>query len=144
MDGRLLTVLVVDDEPLVRHTIEAGLKRNGYQVLQAADGDEALSMVETSHVNLVLMDLVMPEREGLETIVELRRRFPCVKVIALSGAFGGQFLQVAQRLGADAILGKPVRSDVLRRTVEAVLAASAPPPATIDDVPFLRSKLVAE
>ena len=68
-------------------------------------------------------DLAMPRREGIETIIEIRRRFPRVKVIALSGVFGGFYLGMARQLGASAALTKPVRTDVLRRTVDDVLAA---------------------
>ena len=73
----------------------------------------------------MLTDLAMPRREGIETIIEIRRRFPGVKVIALSGVFGGLCLEMARQLGADAALSKPVRIDMLRRTVDAVLATGA-------------------
>ena len=126
MDPSLFTILVVDDEPLVRYTLEAALRQNGYQVLQAGDGDEALDVLAAARVDLVLTDLVMPRREGIETIIEIRRRFPRVKVIALSGVFGGIYLQMARQLGADAALSKPVRGDVLRHTVGALLMTSAP------------------
>jgi len=125
MDRRLTTILVVDDEPLVRHTLEAGLKQNGYQVLLAGNGDEALEVLACAKVDLVLTDLAMPQREGLETIIEIRRRFPGVKVVALSGVFGSLYLDMARQLGAAAALSKPVRIDVLRSTINAVLMASA-------------------
>jgi CheY-like chemotaxis protein len=133
MDRTPLSVLVVDDEALVRHTLEAQLKRHGCTVLQAGDGDAALRALEASSMDVVLIDLVMPGKEGIETIIEMRRRFPGVKIVALSGAFGGLFLQMARQLGADAVLEKPIRTDALRRTVRAVIDAdadvSAPPPA---------------
>ena len=69
-------LLVLDDEPLVRYTLEAALRQNGYQVVQAGDGDEALDVLAAARVDLVLTDLVMPRREGIETIIEIRRRFP--------------------------------------------------------------------
>jgi len=122
MEG-LVTILVVDDEALVRHTLEAGLRGNGYCVLQAGDGDEALGVLASVPIDLVLTDLAMPRREGLETILEIRRRFPQVKVIALSGVFGGLYLEMARQFGAAAALAKPVRTDVLRRTVDAVLGS---------------------
>jgi DNA-binding NarL/FixJ family response regulator len=121
MDRGLITVLVVDDEPLVRHTLEGGLKQYGFQVLQAGDGDEALDVLACAKVDVVLTDLAMPRREGLETIIEVRRRFPDVKIVALSGVFGGLYLDMARQLGAAAALSKPVRSDVLRSTINAVL-----------------------
>ena len=118
-----VTILVVDDEVLVRHTLEVGLRRNGYRVLQAGDGDEALDVLGSIPVDLVVTDLAMPRREGLETIIEIRRRFLHVRVIALSGVFGGLYLEMARQLGAAAALAKPVAIDVLRQTVDAVLGS---------------------
>jgi DNA-binding NarL/FixJ family response regulator len=117
------TILLVDDEALVRHTLEASLRLNGYVVLHAGDGDEALDVLAAASVDLVVTDLAMPGREGIETIIEIRRRFPRVKVIALSGVFGGFYLGMARQLGADAALSKPVRTELLRRTVNDVLGA---------------------
>jgi DNA-binding NarL/FixJ family response regulator len=117
------TILLVDDEALVRHTLEASLRLNGYVVLHAGDGDEALDVLAAASVDLVVTDLAMPGREGIETIIEIRRRFPHVKVIALSGVFGGFYLGMARQLGADAALSKPVRTELLRRTVNDVLGA---------------------
>ena len=118
-----LTVLLVDDEALVRQSLDAGLRLNGYEVLHAGDGDEALDVLSSTPVDVVVTDLAMPRREGLETIVEIRRRFPRVKVIALSGVFGSFYLGMARQLGADAALAKPVRTELLRRTVNDVLGA---------------------
>jgi DNA-binding NarL/FixJ family response regulator len=122
---RLPTVLLVDDEALVRHTFEPGLRLNGYEVLHAGDGDEALDVLSSAPVDVVVTDLAMPRREGIETIIEIRRRFPHVKVIALSGVFGGFYLGMARQLGAAAALSKPVRTETLRRTLDDVLAACA-------------------
>jgi DNA-binding NarL/FixJ family response regulator len=125
MDRRLITILVVDDEPLVRHTLDAGLKQHGFHVLQAGDGDEALDVLGRAEVDVLLTDLAMPRREGMETIIEARRRFPDVKIVALSGVFGGLYLDMARQLGAAAALSKPVRMDVLRSTINAVLMPRA-------------------
>jgi CheY-like chemotaxis protein len=92
----LPTVLIVDDEALVRYTLEAALRPSGYRVSQAGDGGEALDVLTSDPVDLVVTDLAMPRREGLETIVEIRRRFPQVKVIALSGVFGDLYLEMAR------------------------------------------------
>lgn len=121
MVERLPTVLLVDDEPFVRHSFDAGLRLNGYDVLHAGDGDEALAVLASTPVDVVVTDLAMPRREGMETIIEIRRRFPHVKVIALSGVFGGFYLGMARQLGADAALCKPVRTELLRRIVDDVL-----------------------
>jgi DNA-binding NarL/FixJ family response regulator len=117
------TVLLVDDEALVRHALEPGLRLNGYEVLHASDGDEALDVLSSEPVDVVITDLAMPRREGIETIIEIRRRFPHVKIIALSGVFGGFYLGMARQLGAAAALSKPVHTELLRRTVDEVLGA---------------------
>ena len=121
MAQRLPKVLLVDDEALVRHALEPCLRLNGYDVLHAGDGDEALDVLSAERIDVVVTDLAMPRREGIETIIEIRRRFPHVKVIALSGVFGGFYLGMARRLGADAALAKPVPTEILRRTVDNVL-----------------------
>ncbi len=125
MDQKPRTILVVDDEPLIRDGLGEGLRLNGFQVLEAGDGDEALSVLASEPVSLVLTDLAMPRRDGIETIIEIRRRFPHVKVIALSGVFGGLCLEMARQLGAAAALSKPVRIETLCRTVDAVLTTGA-------------------
>ena len=72
--------------------------------------------------DLVIMDLVMPDVEGLETIDIIRKERPQLKTIAMSGRFGGQFLPVAELLGAKATLAKPIRPDELLETVRRVLS----------------------
>jgi DNA-binding NarL/FixJ family response regulator len=77
--------------------------------------------VRGGEIDLVITDLVMPEQEGIDIIRTLHRDAPGVAVIAISGAFGGQFLRTARLLGASAVLSKPVPADVLRATVADVL-----------------------
>jgi PAS domain S-box-containing protein len=118
---RAARVLVADDEAGVRSFLRMALEEGGYQVMEAADGEQALRQARTGHVDLVITDLVMPEREGIETIRALRRDLPGVGIIAISGAFGGQFLAVAQVMGADAVLAKPVSAESLLAKVAEVL-----------------------
>ena len=87
-------ILVVDDEEGIRTLLRNILVREGHHVTTAADGVEALQVVDTQPVDLVITDLIMPEKEGVETISELRKRFPAVKIIAMSGGgMGGGSLQ---------------------------------------------------
>jgi CheY-like chemotaxis protein len=87
-------------------------------VLLAADGREAIHVFERSpEISIVLTDLVMPNQEGIDAIRAMRRRRPEVVIVAMSGAFHGQFLPVAKALGADATLSKPFTLDVLRQTL---------------------------
>jgi len=116
-----IRILVADDEPRIRSFLRAVLEPAGYQVFLAADGKDAFRQALSARVDLVIMDLVMPEQEGIETIQVLRRRAPGLGIIAMSGAFGGQFLEVARQIGADAVIAKPLSPVVLLRKVAEVL-----------------------
>jgi PAS domain S-box-containing protein len=114
-------ILVADDEAGVRRFCREVLEDGGHEVIEAADGKQALKQVRAGHVDLVITDLVMPEQEGIETIQTLRREAPGVAIIAISGAFGGEFLKTARLLGADAVLNKPVNGELLLAKVSEVL-----------------------
>lgn len=110
-------VLVVDDDPGVRDVIRSMLESSGYKVHLAENGKEAMRLLKSEPVDLILTDLVMPEQEGIETIKALRRQYPETKVIAMSGAFGGDYLRIAAYLGAHATLAKPIQMDKLLKLV---------------------------
>jgi PAS domain S-box-containing protein len=114
-------VLVVDDESQVRGLFQKVLAGAGYKVQLAKDGNQALKMARAQQFDLVVVDLVMPEREGIEIIQTLRKEQPTLKIIAVSGAFGGGFLKVAKLLGANTTLAKPVDLDQLLSAVRDVL-----------------------
>ena len=119
-------VLVVDDEDRVRRMLRTALEREGHEVLEAREGNEALRMQQASPAELVITDLIMPDKDGLEVIMALRRDAPGLKIIAMSG--GGRFsamesLQMAEPLGAFAALRKPFQLDVMMETVRKALAA---------------------
>ena len=119
-------VLVVDDEPLMRRTLRTALERAGHAVEEAQDGDEGLRKFSESKPDLVLTDIVMPEREGLETIAEIRQLDADVPIIAMSGggsASSGLFLDLAQRFGATCTVGKPLRNAHLLGLVDDCLRA---------------------
>jgi CheY-like chemotaxis protein len=115
--------LVVDDEEPVRRLLARILVEAGYEVIQASDGAEAIEMVRQRAPGIVITDLVMPQKEGLETISEVRQLAPHAKIIAISGAFGSRFLTVATHLGANATLAKPISADVLLRTIRDILSS---------------------
>jgi CheY-like chemotaxis protein len=103
-------ILVADDDAMARLGYRALLESAGHTVLLAEDGEEATRLVEKGEVEILLLDILMPRREGLETLLEIKRRFPRVIVIAMSA--GGvrssfDFLAMAARLGADRTLSKP-------------------------------------
>jgi len=105
-------ILVIDDDPLVRRTMERLLQKSGYEVRLAVDGIEGLRAFRTQRPDLVITDIIMPQKEGLDTIRLLRTWSPDVKIIAISGGSGtsdADFLKKAAELGASAILAKTIR-----------------------------------
>jgi YesN/AraC family two-component response regulator len=105
-------VLLIDDEPLVVETLSNALTAAGHTVVTALNGVEGLKKYAAGNFDLVITDIIMPDKEGIELIMELRRQAPNVKIIAISG--GGrtgnvEFLKMATKLGAVAALKKPIR-----------------------------------
>lgn len=128
-------VLVIDDDPAAREVLHKLLSRAGFAVDLAADGVEGSVLYREAPADLVITDILMPEKEGLELIRELKRDYPHSKIIALSG--GGStvnfdFLPLAEKLGADAVLYKPIEREALLSCVQEVLGTTAveDPPAT--------------
>lgn len=117
-------ILVVDDDPDIRDVICEFLAPEGYDLRTAGSGREAFGILGREPVDLVLTDLVMPEAEGIEIIQEIRRRFPAIKTVAMSGALFGPFLHAAELLGANATLSKPLNSSLLRLTLQQVLTVA--------------------
>jgi len=104
------SVLVVDDDPSIRLILKRYLEREGYSVDEACDGVDALTLAESKSYDLVVSDLIMPGKEGLETIKELLSKQPGLKIIAISG--GGVLgsnscLNLARRFGAVRTFSKP-------------------------------------
>jgi len=102
--------LVIDDDDLVRVTIAAMLEAAGYVVVQAEDGQQGVQLFQQHPIDLVVTDILMPSKEGIETIVEIRQRNREVRIIAVSGggAIGATpVLDAARQLGADDVLSKP-------------------------------------
>jgi two-component system, chemotaxis family, chemotaxis protein CheY len=115
-------ILVIEDERDVGFMLKRVLELAGHQVLSAADGAEGMKLFREAPAELVITDLYMPNQEGLETIMQLRREFPDLKVIAISGnEAAGAMLTVARALGAVAALQKPFSSDELLAAVEKAL-----------------------
>lgn len=121
------SVLVVDDEDQLRQLIREILEQAGYQVTEARDGKEAVQQYRLAPADVVIMDILMPEQDGLETTSTLRREFPNVKIIAITGSSEMigilSFLDVAKMLGAHRALQKPFDMQTLLDTVRAELQA---------------------
>lgn len=120
-------ILLVDDDELLRRMLRLTLIKMGHVVIEAANGNDALRLCETEPPDIVLTDLIMPEKEGIETIRELRRLHPDVKIIAMSGGGRGSardYLVIAKRLGAAHTLNKPFTNEELAGAIAAIRGSS--------------------
>lgn len=110
-------ILIIDDEPTILLMMKKMIERAGYKVDLASNGLNGIALLEKNSFDLVITDIIMPEKEGLEIISELRRDYPNIKIIAISG--GGRlspegYLVSADLLGADRVLKKPFeRKDLI-------------------------------
>jgi CheY-like chemotaxis protein len=120
------TVLVVDDEAEVKRAVREILEKGGYRVYDASDGKQARALFEEKPIHVMLTDLAVSDKEGIEPTQNLRERFPNVKIVIMSGASQGKILDVAGKLGAEATLQKPIQSQQLLDTIRTVLAEIQP------------------
>ena len=119
------TVLIADDDPTLRAIAAELLSGEGYRVLEAEDGNEALRAVEAETVDLIVLDMLMPNKDGIETIIELKRRRSSVRILAISS--GGSMdvdslLKPALAFGADRVMSKPLRISTFATTIAEMLA----------------------
>jgi CheY-like chemotaxis protein len=115
-------ILVMDDEAVLRMFVEEILASAGYEVVLAADGLEGLRQYQSTPVDLALIDLFMPNREGIETIKALKQLSPDFPIIAMSGdTMALTLLSIAQRLGAAGVLQKPFSPEELLASVKQAL-----------------------
>lgn len=117
-------VLVIEDEPQMRIMLKQMIEDKGYDVVEASDGKEAVKLYRANPFDLIVTDIIMPEKEGIETIIELKRDFPDVKIIAISG--GGEidaetYLSMAKKLGARYTFAKPVAREELLKAIRRLL-----------------------
>lgn len=127
------SILVVEDDDAYRRSLGQILAKSGFAIVPAANGREALSAYDPLNIDAVVLDLIMPDVEGIETLTKLKRTAPGVKVLAISG--GGQigakdYLDLASKLGAQEILEKPFTAEAFIGALHRVLgspSATAPP-----------------
>ena len=117
-------LLVIDDDDAIRDLIVSYFTANDYTVIEAVGGRSALQKFSTINVDVVITDLIMPDMEGIETIRELHKLKPDIKIIALSG--GGSlspsgYLNIASKMGAQYSFSKPVSLEILKDAVEKLL-----------------------
>jgi CheY-like chemotaxis protein len=120
-------VLVIDDEPQIRSLLRLMLEREGFEVEEANDGIAGIKIYRQNPVDLIISDLIMPNKDGIGMIIELKKEFPDVKIIAMSG--GGLnkpegYLEGAKKLGAQRTLTKPIDRDKLLRAIKDILKAN--------------------
>lgn len=104
-------ILIIDDEEQIRNLLREILEAEGHEIIVADNGKTGTKLYRENPAEIIITDLIMPEQEGLETIIELKREYPTVKIIAISG--GGRmapenYLIVAKKLGATYTFAKPV------------------------------------
>jgi len=119
-------ILLADDDAQVRKMLKITLERAGHEVVEAADGNQAVQVYDPETIDVVVTDIVMPEKEGIETIMELKTINPEVQIIAISG--GGRinpedYLKWAQRFGVARTFTKPVDREELLATVAGLVSA---------------------
>lgn len=113
-------ILIIDDDDPTRLVLRAILEQADHEVLEASDGLEGVQRFREEAPDLVITDILMPEKEGLETIQELRRDFPEIKIIAISGS-GANYLSWAEEFGALRTFFKPFdRKKILAAVQELV------------------------
>lgn len=116
------SILLIDDNDQIRALLRRVLEEAGYCVMDAANGHEGLRQFRQNPVALVITDLLMPDSDGLEVTMTLRRESPHVKIIALTGGVGNlNLLEVAKLLGAHRTMKKPIEMAELLETVQQVL-----------------------
>jgi YesN/AraC family two-component response regulator len=128
------TILIIDDEAQIRSMVRLILERAGYAVREAQDGSDGIRMFRESPAELIITDLIMPNKDGIGMIIELKKDFPDLKIIAMSG--GGLnrpegYLRGAQKLGAACTLSKPLNRSDLLRAVKDTLKGSSPAPIAV-------------
>jgi DNA-binding response OmpR family regulator len=105
---RFQHILVIDDEPQVLNALATVLEQSGFEVFTAKSGREATAKILEHPIDLLITDLNMPDEDGFEIILRLKKDYARLKIIAMSGAFGPEIMAMARRLGADATLSKPL------------------------------------
>ncbi len=118
-------ILIIDDDAIVRRVLRDWLEPAGHEVVEAEDGNVGLRLYKNDPSDLVITDIVMPDKEGIETIRELRRDFPDAKIIAVSGGGemlpGSACLDLAEGLGVQRALAKPLDLRDLLNTIRELL-----------------------
>jgi len=124
----MATILVIDDEPRMLRVIGEILRGAGHTVVDAGSGDAGVREIGRQKIDLVITDIIMPDKEGIETIGEIKQDHPEMPIVAISGGSlkgAGSYLETAAALGASATLAKPFHGFELLEVVNFALSQSA-------------------
>ena len=124
----MAAIIIVDDDPTVRAIAVEFLRDGDHAIVEAADGHEALRILQAAPIDLMVLDMLMPRKDGLETLMEARQLHPDVRILAISsgGSMDANYLlAVARTLGADAVLSKPLTAARFRQAVDALLTPAS-------------------
>jgi CheY-like chemotaxis protein len=117
-------ILIIDDESQIRSMLRLMLERVGYEVVEAPDGIEGIRKYREKPTDLIITDLIMPNKDGIGMIIDLKKEFPSVKIIAMSGGGVNRpegYLDGAKKLGASRTLTKPIDRDDMLTAVKETL-----------------------
>lgn len=117
-------ILVIDDQSLVREAIIVALEGAGHDVSEADNGDQGIALQKERPFDIIITDILMPVKEGIETIIQLKDEFKSLKIIAISGGGRGKdidYLKLAKSLGANKALSKPFTNEELLLAVDECL-----------------------
>jgi len=121
-------ILIIDDEPSIRTILDHTLRAAGHEVFLARNGKEGIELQRASPADVAIIDLFMPDQDGIETIIAFRRDFPKAGIIAISGNDpSGAMLTIARQLGAMRILDKPFESRTILAQIDDELRAMSKP-----------------
>jgi len=131
-------ILIIDDEQQIRSMLRLMLERDGYEVVEAPDGIEGIKAYRQKPADLIITDLIMPNKDGIGMIIELQKEFPDVKIIAMSG--GGLnkpegYLKGAKKLGAACTLTKPIDREKMLRAVKNIIKGTTSEPEETQSEP---------
>jgi DNA-binding response OmpR family regulator len=131
-------ILVADDDPIQRAIVSELLDLAGFDCEEAEDGEAALESLSRRSFDLVVLDMLMPTRDGIEVLIEIKRSWPQTRVLTISGGglmSGNQLLHLSQGLGADAVMAKPLRRGEFVAKVRELLGRPARDAAVPRDKP---------
>ena len=119
-------ILIIDDNETIREVLEAVLVDAGYDCFVAADGEDGWRKYRANAIDIVITDIYMPEKDGLETILQMRKERPDLPIIAMTGSDAASYnfnpLLVADKFGANVCLQKPFQNEILIQQIESLLA----------------------